>query len=371
MADELLDLVRQILRESEAGVYPDVQLPAGFAPPPESLLPLERRGGASFGYFDAAVTADGLRVIEVQAFPTYHVTAAFCSHFLRSRLSLPGNSVFVNEPESGWRRFVDLTRDVTAGGMSDGIVLTDRNLVHQKTTFEFNATQRELDLSVDVVDSRRIFEAEGRLMYRRRAGSSPKPLHRLYNRVLVIEALEDDHYPRNPRRWRFRYDRAYPDFAFVNHPARSLELSKGILPYLSHPLNPTCHELQAIAEGFRRREIGFGDFVWKHKWGAAGRGVFLLPSAEILDVLTRAGTLGEYVAQRKIEYERFRTGDGQEKIVELRLMTVQSAEELLVVPMARIGHVQTAADGRTVHRIHFGDNNRPGYGFCPVLILDP
>ncbi|NET35389.1 MAG: hypothetical protein F6K19_25755 [Cyanothece sp. SIO1E1] len=198
-----------------------------------------------------------------------------------------------------------------------------------------------------------------------------RPLHRLYNRVLAIEAIQDDHYPQNTDRWGFQYNRAYADLTFVNHPAKSFEISKHILPYISDPINPACYELAELASPFRKREIEYSDFVWKHKWGVAGRSLFLLPNIEILENLTQAGTMGDYIAQRKVEYERFCTGDGQEKIVEFRLMTVQSIDKLLVVPMARIGHVQMANDGRSIHRIHFGDNNRPGYGFCPTLIFDP
>lgn len=372
LADELLGFVRHVIQQARAGSLAAAPVPLGFAPPLANLVPLEQQGGFTFGYFDAAVTRQGLRIIEAQAFPTYHVTAAFCSHFLQTRLALPASSIFVNAPEAGWQRFIGLVRAVTAGDASDGIVLTDRDLAGQKTSFDFYATQREIGLGLDVVDARHIFEAESRLFYRRNENDrDARPLRRLYNRVLAVEAIEDDCYPRNTDRWRFRYDRAYADLTFVNHPVKSFEVSKHILPYVSHPINPECHELTDLAAAFRRREVGYGEFVFKHKRGAAGRGLFLLPSAEILEMLTRGGTLSEYIAQRKIEYERFRTGDGREKIVEFRLMTVQSAEDLLVVPMARIGHVETVEDGRSLHRIHFGENNMPGYGFCPTLILDP
>lgn len=370
-ADDLLRLVKQIIKGAQAKRFLAAPFPDGFAPPAANLVPLEQNGGFTFGYFDAALTEAGLQVIELQGLPTYHVTAAFVSHFLGDRLSLPGSSVFVNAPEASWQRFIDLVQEVLAGEATAGIVLTDRNLAAQKTNFDFYATQREVDLNLDLVDTRHIFEEAGRLFYRRHEGDrTARPLHRLYNRVLALEAIEDDHYPRNSRQWRFRYDRTYADTVFVNHPARSFEISKHILPRVSDPINPPCFELDELATPLRRGEVGYGDFVWKHKWGVAGRSLFLLPTPEILDDLAGAGALGQYIAQRKVEYERFRTGDGQEKIVEVRLMTVQSTEALLVVPMARIGHVQTAEDGRSVHRIHFGDNNRPGYGFCPTLIVD-
>ncbi len=51
-------------------------------------------------------------------------------------------------------------------------------------------------------------------------------------------------------------------------------------------------------------------------------------------------------------------------------MSVQSEERLIVVPMARIGHMKTHPGGRETCHIHFGENNKPGLGFCPVLIVD-
>ena len=369
-AGEFFQFVQDTIYEAMAHRLPGAVLPDGFALPAASLLPLEEQGGFSFGCFDAALTEKGLQLIEAQGLPTYHLTAAFISSFLRRKLAALECSVFVNAPEVEWSDFLELKREIIAFGAPGGIVLADRELGAQKTGFDFNATQRELDIGLDIIDSRLIFERDGRLFYRvHETDSEAKQLHRLYSRVLALEAIEDDNYPNNPQRWRFRFDRAYKDFIFVNHPAKSFEVSKHILPYIRSPINPTCYELSDVARDFRAGNLGYSEFVWKHKWGVAGRGALLLPNAHLLDRLTRERSLDSYVAQGKVEFERFHTGDGQTKIVELRFMSVQSSDRLLVVPMARIGHVEMSAEGRSVYCIHFGDNNRPGYGFCPVLIF--
>ena len=104
------------------------------------------------------------------------------------------------------------------------------------------------------------------------------------------------------------------------------------------------------------------------KRGTVGHRLYLSPSEEVLDSL--ADVPEEYIAQRKVDYTTFITDDGQEKIVELRFMTARHNAQVITVPMARIGHVERDQDDRKVYKIHFGDNNMPGYGFAPVLIFN-
>ena len=51
-------------------------------------------------------------------------------------------------------------------------------------------------------------------------------------------------------------------------------------------------------------------------------------------------------------------------------MAAQHNGKSIIVPMARIGHVSQDANGRKKFKIHFGDNNKEGYGFSPVIIFD-
>ena len=370
-SDGLLQCVQEMLHKAQLQEYPELPLPDGFEAPPENLSAFDREGGIPFGYFDAAVTAEGLRIIEVQSQVTYVLTAAFAGNFLRRSLALPGSSVFAHGPEADWQDLINLNREIVAGPETQGIVIADRDLSRQKTVFEHLANQRELDMNIDVVDTRWMFEDGGRLWYRADPSeSTPKPVRRLYHRTLALEAMEEDDYPRNMDLWKFRFDRPYEDLVHINHPGTNFRLSKHILPYVSHPLNPDCYELASVAEPLRRGEISEDDLVWKHKLGVAGRGLFLLPGRSLLDQLTEEEQLDEYIAQRRVDFERFQTGDGQEKIVELRFMSVQSADRLLVVPMARVGHIKTHPGGRQTCHIHFGENNKPGLGFCPVLVVD-
>jgi uncharacterized circularly permuted ATP-grasp superfamily protein len=139
-------------------------------------------------------------------------------------------------------------------------------------------------------------------------------------------------------------------------------------PYIEHPFNPDCFELAAVADDFRTGVLKYSDYVWKHKWGAAGAALVLSPNEEILDKL--APQLSDYIAQKKVNFKVFRTDDGQDKIIELRFMTATKDDQNIIVPMARLGHITQSNEGITEFRVHFGDNNKEGYGFSPVVIFD-
>ena len=79
---------------------------------------------------------------------------------------------------------------------------------------------------------------------------------------------------------------------------------------------------------------------------------------------------GVFFCTKKVDFQIFQTDDRQDKIVELRFMTAHSFDKTIIVPMARIGHCVKQTDGSAVYKIHFGDNNKVGYGFAPVLIFE-
>ena len=123
-----------------------------------------------------------------------------------------------------------------------------------------------------------------------------------------------------------------------------------------------------MAQEFRNGNLNYNDFVWKHKWGAAGHRLILSPNEKILEELSAYWK--DYIAQKKVHYKIFKTDDGQEKIIELRFMTAIHDKKMNIVPMARLGHVVKNKNGNTQFKIHFGDNNKEGYGFSPVVIVD-
>ncbi len=167
--------------------------------------------------------------------------------------------------------------------------------------------------------------------------------------------------------WKFRFDKKYEALKIVNHPVKLYEVSKRLSPYISHDFNLTCHELSDVAQYFRSGALKFEDYIWKHKWGGAGCRLILSPTLDLLEGLS--DSLKDYIAQKKVGFKIFRTDDGQEKIVELRFMTAIHEGKMIIVPMARLGHVSQSPTGVSKFKIHFGDNNKEGYGFSPVMIL--
>lgn len=79
--------------------------------------------------------------------------------------------------------------------------------------------------------------------------------------------------------------------------------------------------------------------------------------------------LSDYIVQRKVDYKIFKTDDGLEKIIELHFMTAHTRNKINIVPMVRIGHCIKKDDNTKIYKIHFGDNNRLGYGFDLLVII--
>ncbi|WP_339134647.1 MAG: hypothetical protein WGN25_15925 [Candidatus Electrothrix sp. GW3-4] len=370
LARSFNQFITAIEQEAAGGRLPALSPPHGFAPQEENLLPTERGSGFSFGSFDMAVTDEGLRNIESQAVATYPISSALLNRMLLQRLSgiekIDKAFLFADGPQQGWDDFLHLYQNMLGGEQGERVVLTDRKVQEQKTNFEFYATQQTLGLPVDIVDVEDFFEQERGLYYRNSAGQ-PVRITRLYSRIILADALFLEGYPEGSS-WQYRFDKQYERLQLVNHPIKQFLISKRLAPSLDHPLNPISYELAEVASAFRQGILAYDEYVWKHKWGAAGHRLFLSPSKEVLDSL--ADVLDEYIAQKKVDYTTFITDDGQEKIVELRFMTARYKEQVITVPMARIGHVHRDQKGRKLYKIHFGDNNMTGYGFSPVLIFE-
>lgn len=368
-AHQFIAFIDYSLKKYQDHTFPKIDLPLGFNSHHQTLNRYEKTGAFSFGSYDMAVTENGLRHIESQAIATYPITAAKVNYLLQDQLNLNGASIFVDKKEKDWAYFKNLYNTIFTEGENKNITLTDRNIHTQKTNFEFFATQKELDLSLDMVDTYDIFEKNQQLYYRSVAGKIEK-IRRLYNRVLPSEAIAEDGYPNTTTsKWHFRYDRPYQDLTYVNHPSKVLDFSKRLLPYLDHPLNPPAYELAEVHAQFSNGALGYGDFVWKNKIGAAGFNLILSPDEKWLSQLKQSNTLEDYVVQKKVNYQKFRTDDGQEKIIELRFMTAHYFDKQVIVPMARVGHCTVDKNGKMLYKIHFGDNNRMGYGFAPVLVF--
>jgi|GEM_PF-1947431 len=365
LSDSFVSFIDEINDALQGTEYPHFTLPDGFQPHAGNLLPTELKGQCSFTSFDMAVTEGDLQNIEFQAVATYPVSAAKLNQMLLDHLSFRDAYIFAEDPKADWEDFIDLYQNIVSAEETEGVVITDRLIKEQKTNFEFYATQKELPGPLDIVDMADIFEEDEYLCYVK--DSKTTRINRMYSRILLAEALFEDNYPHDGGMWKFRFDKKYKGLKFINHPDKQYEVSKRLSPYVKHSFNPPSFELSEVAQDFRNGSMRYEDFIWKHKWGAAGHRLILAPDASILEGL--AGDLEDYIAQKKVAFKIFTTDDGQEKIVELRFMTATHGDKAMVVPMARIGHVTTDAMGVQKFKIHFGDNNREGYGFSPVVIF--
>jgi hypothetical protein len=368
LSDQFIQFIDEIKQGLQQQRYPKANTRDGFQPHPDNLLVTEQHSDCSFASFDMAVTENGLQSIEFQAVATYPVSAAKLNQCLLPHLNDKRAFIFADDPATTWEDFTQLYRAIIADDQQEGVIITDRLLDQQKTSFEFYATQQELGASIDIVDMKHIYEQDRALFYHHTSSEKPVKINRLYNRILLSEALFEDDYPHNNQMLKFRFDNAYESLKFINHPVKLFDIAKYLSPYIEHPFNPDCFELAAVADDFRTGVLKYSDYVWKHKWGAAGAALVLSPNEEILDKL--APQLSDYIAQKKVNFKVFRTDDGQDKIIELRFMTATKDDQNIIVPMARLGHITQSNEGITEFRVHFGDNNKEGYGFSPVVIFD-
>ena len=156
LADTYVQFIREIQQGLADNKYPAFPTPEGFQPHVENLLQTELENSCSFASYDMAVTENGLQNIEFQALATYPISAAKLSQYLIKQLNLENAFTFADSPTTTWKDFTDLYKTIIAGEEKDGIVMTDRLLSQQKTKFEFYATQKELDVSIDLVDMENI-----------------------------------------------------------------------------------------------------------------------------------------------------------------------------------------------------------------------
>lgn len=367
-SDDFMQFIEEITEGIIENKYPQLSVPEGFETHAKNLLSTEMNGNFSFASFDMAVVENGLQNIEFQAVATYPVSAAKLNQVLLNNLPEDSSNayIFADNPLTNWEDFTEIYENIIADKETEGIILTDRLLNKQKTNFEFYATQNELNIPIEIIDMEEIFEQDNTLFYLK--NQKPIKINRLYNRILLAEALFEDNYPQNTEMWKFRFDKAYQSLKFINHPIKLYEVSKRLSPYIQHPYNPTCFELADVAQDFQNGVLKFKDYIWKHKWGGAGHRLILSPNKDILDSLSN--NLEDYIAQKNVNFKIFKTEDGKEKIIELRFMTATHNDKTIVVPMARIGRITQNTEGVTKFKIHFGDNNEEGYGFSPVIIFD-
>ena len=165
LADTFKEFIDEMIDLQSQQQFPGLPIPTGFSPSPSNLVEVEKTGGFTFGSFDMAVTQTTLQNIEFQAVATYPISASKLNHLLQAQLAPTGTSIFVDSSSTTWKDFIHHYSDCIANNETEGIVLTDRKMAEQKTNFEFFATQKELNIAIDLVDTEAIFEKDNALYY--------------------------------------------------------------------------------------------------------------------------------------------------------------------------------------------------------------
>ena len=222
LSEEFCQFINAMVDGLSKDKFPRMPPPIGFEPNPNNLVYIEKEGGFTLGSFDMAVTQHKLQNIEFQAVSTYPISAAILNKYLLDNLSPKNAYIFADNPETNWDDFITIYKNIIAGQESEGIVITDRKIQDQKTNFEFYATQKALGVPLQIVDMEDLFSENGELYYSDASKSSPIKISRLYNRILLAEALFEDDYPHNQETWKFRFDDSYDNLKFINHPIKTV-----------------------------------------------------------------------------------------------------------------------------------------------------
>ena len=271
------------------------------------------------------------RVIEIQGFPSlYAFQHALCRAYqeafaLTSEASFFGRGV----DEAG---FLDLLRRAVVGDHDpENVALVDVNPWEQGTWPDFRLTQKLLP-GLAVVNATDVLRRGDGLFYRSR-GREVK-IARIFNRLVWEDAR------RVESELSFRLGEPL-DVEWAAEPGWFFQLSKVVLPLLSHPSVPRSYFLDEhpVSEDDLHR------YVLKPLFSFAGKGLVLDLDKEALAAIPEAER-ASFVLQEKVHYaDVVKTPDGSLVRCEVRLMFLwlDRPVHVLVLPRFSRGRLMGCA----------------------------
>jgi hypothetical protein len=285
------------------------------------------------------------RLIEIQGFPSlYAFQHALCRAYqeafaLTSELTPFGRGI----DEAG---FLALFRQAVLGGHDpETVALVDVHPWKQGTWPDFRLTQKLLP-GLAVVDATEILRRGDGLFYRR--GGHEVKIARIFNR-LVWEDVR-----RVESELAFRLGEPL-DVEWAGEPGWFFQLSKLVLPLVSHPSVPRSYFLDehAVSAADLHR------YVLKPLFSFAGKGLVLDLDEEALAAIPEAER-ASWVLQEKVRYaDVVKTPDGGRVRCEVRLMFLwlDRPVHVLVLPRFSRGRLMgcafNTADPWTGHGVAF------------------
>jgi hypothetical protein len=278
-----VELIEQLLA-SDYLVRSDETIPPEFNVPNQSPRPL-------FIQVDFGLTADlKPKLVEIQAFPSLYAYQPFLQCAYKSAYELDQ----ALDPS-----FDDEFRRAVLGDYSpENVVLLEIDPQHQKTLPDFLLTEKLTGIRTACITK---IEKRGRKLY-----FEGRPLHRIYNRVIVDELV------RRQIKTPFDY-RDDLDVEWAGHPNWYFRISKFSIPFLKHDSVPKTHFLNEHIPD------NLSDWVLKPLYSFAGFGVVIGPTREQIAAIADPS---QYILQERIDFSPLvETPHGATK-AEIRMMYI-------------------------------------------------
>jgi hypothetical protein len=277
-------------------------IPPEFCVPNEDARPL-------FIQVDFGLTA-GVKpkLVEIQAFPSLYAYQPFLQKTYRDAYELD----LALDPSSD--KF--LRQSILGRHAPENVVLLEIDPEHQKTLPDFLLTEKLTGIRTACITK---LEKRGRKLY-----FENRPIHRIYNRVIVDELV------RRQIKTPFDY-RDDLDVEWAGHPNWYFRISKFSIPFLKHASVPRTQFLSEGTPG------DLENWVLKPLYSFAGLGVVIGPTREEID---KIADKSQYILQERVDFAPLvETPHGGTK-AEIRMMYIwpdSAAKPQAVSTIIRMG----------------------------------
>ncbi len=259
------------------------------------------------------------RLVEIQGFPSLYAFQPVFAQSYIDTYEMPRDLHYLLDGLDPAAYQALLGEAITGGHDPAEVVLLEIDPENQKTLCDFRVTERMLGVRAVCITK---VKKRGRRLFYERDGVET-PIRRIYNRAIVDELERRGVEP--PFDWREELD-----VEWAGHPNHYFRISKFSLPHLRHASVPETLFLDQV----RELPEELGGWVLKPLYSFAGLGVVIGPSKEEIDSIP-AERRGEYILQRKVEFEPVvETPHGLTK-AEIRVMYVNGRPVTHIIRMGR------------------------------------
>jgi hypothetical protein len=307
------------MRESEAAIPAEWNVPGQDARPHFMTV--------DFGLVRDAAGEFLPKLVEMQAFPSLYGYQPLLAKTYIDVYGLDKSLEFRfggMEEGSYW----SLMREVIIGEHEvENVVLAEIEPQSQKTRPDFLMTEKML--GIKTVDVAKLVREGNKLFYRDERRGKLVPVERIYNRVIVDEAV------RKQVKLPFDYRDAL-QVEWAGHPNWYFQMSKFSIPHLDHETVPAALFLDEWYEGKGRERLSEDREQWvlKPLYSFAGKGITFAPTDRELAAIPIQDRRG-YLLQERVKFEPvIETPEGMTQ-AEIRILYVWP-EEKAMTPMTSL-----------------------------------